>query len=75
VPLPEYGPRHRAGVRKSPFHDRLAAAGAYFKEVSGWESPEWYGTPGSTPDPGPLTWDDRAGLNIGSTSITPRVKT
>ncbi len=43
-------------VRKSPFHDRLAAAGAYFKEVSGWESPEWYGNPGSRPDPGPLTW-------------------
>lgn len=44
------------GVRKSPFHERLAAAGAYFKEVSGWESPEWYGTPGTSPDPGPLTW-------------------
>jgi heterotetrameric sarcosine oxidase gamma subunit len=38
------------------FHERLAAAGAYFKEVSGWESPEWYGEPGSAPDPGPLTW-------------------
>jgi 4-methylaminobutanoate oxidase (formaldehyde-forming) len=44
------------GVRKSPFHDRLAAAGAYFKEVSGWESPDWYGTPGTTPDAGALTW-------------------
>jgi glycine cleavage system aminomethyltransferase T/glycine/D-amino acid oxidase-like deaminating enzyme len=44
------------GVRRSPFHDRLAAAGAYFKEVSGWESPDWYGTPGTTPDPGPLSW-------------------
>jgi 4-methylaminobutanoate oxidase (formaldehyde-forming) len=43
-------------VRRSPFHERLAAAGAYFKEVSGWESPEWYGEPGTTPDPGPLTW-------------------
>ena len=43
-------------VRRSPFHDRLAAAGAYFKEVSGWESPAWYGTPGEKPDPGPLTW-------------------
>ncbi|MBS0364872.1 MAG: GcvT family protein [Proteobacteria bacterium] len=43
-------------VRKSPFHDRLAAAGAYFKEVSGWESPDWYGEPGTQPDPGPLTW-------------------
>ena len=44
------------GVRKSPFHDRLAAAGGYFREVSGWESPDWYGTPGSTPDPGAPTW-------------------
>ena len=44
------------GVRKSPFHDRLAAAGAYFREVSGWESPDWYARPGSPPDPGALTW-------------------
>jgi glycine cleavage system aminomethyltransferase T/glycine/D-amino acid oxidase-like deaminating enzyme len=44
------------GVRKSPLHERLAAAGAYFKEVSGWESPDWYGTPGSDPEPGALTW-------------------
>jgi glycine cleavage system aminomethyltransferase T/glycine/D-amino acid oxidase-like deaminating enzyme len=44
------------GVRKSPFHDRLAAAGAYFKEVSGWESPDWYGAPGTRPDPGVLSW-------------------
>jgi glycine cleavage system aminomethyltransferase T/glycine/D-amino acid oxidase-like deaminating enzyme len=44
------------GVRRSPFHDRLAAAGAYFKEVSGWESPDWYAGAGRTPDPGPLTW-------------------
>jgi 4-methylaminobutanoate oxidase (formaldehyde-forming) len=44
------------GVRRSPFHDRLAAAGAYFREVSGWESPDWYGAPGTRPDPGPLTW-------------------
>ncbi|MBV8804168.1 MAG: GcvT family protein, partial [Sinobacteraceae bacterium] len=43
-------------VRKSPLHERLAAAGAYFKEVSGWESPEWYAAPGTQPDPGPLTW-------------------
>jgi heterotetrameric sarcosine oxidase gamma subunit len=44
------------GVRKSPFHERLAAAGAHFIEVSGWESPAWYGEPGTTPDPGPLSW-------------------
>jgi 4-methylaminobutanoate oxidase (formaldehyde-forming) len=44
------------GVRRSPFHERLAAAGAYFREVSGWESPDWYGPAGSIPDPGPLSW-------------------
>ena len=44
------------GIRRSPFHDRLAAAGGYFREVSGWESPDWYGEPGSAPDPGPLTF-------------------
>jgi len=45
------------GVRRSPFHERLAAAGAYFREVSGWESPDWYGAPGVAPDPGPLSWE------------------
>ncbi len=44
------------GAKRSPFHDRLAAAGAYFKEVSGWESPDWYGTPGTVPEAGPLSW-------------------
>ncbi|MBS0578147.1 MAG: FAD-dependent oxidoreductase [Proteobacteria bacterium] len=44
------------GVRKSPFHERLAAQGAYFKEVSGWESPDWYAGAGVTADPGPLSW-------------------
>jgi 4-methylaminobutanoate oxidase (formaldehyde-forming) len=43
-------------ARRSPLHDRLAAAGAHFREVSGWESPEWFGTPGERPDPGPLSW-------------------
>jgi heterotetrameric sarcosine oxidase gamma subunit len=44
------------GAKKSPIHDRLAAAGGYFAEVSGWESPDWYAAPGSAPDPGPLGW-------------------
>ncbi|MBS0393283.1 MAG: GcvT family protein [Proteobacteria bacterium] len=44
------------GARRAPFHDRLAAAGGYFREVSGWESPDWYGPAGTTPDPGPLSW-------------------
>ena len=44
------------GCKKSAIHDRLAAQGAYFKDVSGWEGPDWYGEPGQTPDPGPLSW-------------------
>ena len=44
------------GARQSPFHMQLAAAGGYFREVSGWESPDWYAAAGSKPDPGPLTW-------------------
>ena len=43
------------GARRTPWHDRLAAAGAHFREVSGWESPEWYAD-APDPDPGPLTW-------------------
>jgi glycine cleavage system aminomethyltransferase T/glycine/D-amino acid oxidase-like deaminating enzyme len=48
--------RTARGTMLSPWHDRLAARGAYFRDVSGWESPDWYATPGTAPDPGPLTW-------------------
>ncbi|MBI5088796.1 MAG: aminomethyl transferase family protein, partial [Actinobacteria bacterium] len=44
------------GAKRSPLHDRLAAEGAHFKDVSGWEGADWYAGPGVTPDPGPLTW-------------------
>ena len=44
------------GARRSPFHDRLAAQGAYFIETSGWESPGWYAGAGKVADPGPDTW-------------------
>jgi len=30
------------GAKKSPFHDRLKKAGAYFKDVSGFEGADWY---------------------------------
>ena len=44
------------GVKLSPVHHRLAAAGAYFRDVSGWEGADWYAGAGNEPDPGPLTW-------------------
>ena len=37
------------GVRRSPFHDRLAARGACHGEAFGWERPNWYATPGTEP--------------------------
>ena len=36
-------------VRKSAFHDRLAAAGAYFGTYAGWEYPEWFAPEGVEP--------------------------
>jgi 4-methylaminobutanoate oxidase (formaldehyde-forming) len=32
------------GVRRSPVHDRLAARGAVFGEVAGWERANWFAT-------------------------------
>ncbi len=51
------------GARRSPFHDRLAAQGAYFIETSGWESPGWYAGAGEVADPGPDTWGRPAWWN------------
>ncbi len=36
-------------ARKSAFHDRLAAAGAYFAEYAGWETPDWFAPKGVEP--------------------------
>lgn len=44
------------GAKRSPLHDRLAAEGAYFKDVSGWEGADWYAGRGNAADPGALTW-------------------
>ena len=44
------------GARKSAFYDRLAARGAFFRDVSGWEGADWYAPPGADASPGPLSW-------------------
>jgi 4-methylaminobutanoate oxidase (formaldehyde-forming) len=38
------------GAKKSPFYDRLAARGAFFRDVSGWEGADWYGEDGARDD-------------------------
>lgn len=43
-------------AKRSPFHDRLAARGAYFRDVSGYEGPDWYAPAGSEPVVEALSW-------------------
>ncbi|MCA9657236.1 MAG: GcvT family protein [Myxococcales bacterium] len=43
-------------AKRSAIHDRLAGQGAYFKDVSGWESPDWYAPPGVEPRVDKLSW-------------------
>jgi glycine cleavage system aminomethyltransferase T/glycine/D-amino acid oxidase-like deaminating enzyme len=44
------------GAKKSALYDRLAARGAFFKDVSGWEGADWYGPPGAAAAAEELTW-------------------
>ena len=44
------------GAKKSAIYDRLAAHGAYFRDVSGWEGADWYAPHGATPDMEKLSW-------------------
>lgn len=47
--------RTARGALLSPVHDRLVEAGGYLREVSGWESADWYAGPGQVPLAEP-TW-------------------
>ncbi|AVO37777.1 GcvT family protein [Pukyongiella litopenaei] len=38
------------GVRRTPFHDRLADRGAVFGEIAGWERANWFATDGQDRD-------------------------
>ncbi len=44
------------GVKRSPIHHQLAGAGAYFKDVSGWEGADWFAPPGVEPRIDELMW-------------------
>ncbi len=53
---PTKSPETARGAKKSPFHDRLAEHGAYFRDVSGWESPDWYAPPEHEAKVDKLSW-------------------
>ena len=44
------------GAKLSPIHAPLAARGAYFKDVSGWEGADWFAPPGVEPKVEALSW-------------------
>jgi glycine cleavage system aminomethyltransferase T/glycine/D-amino acid oxidase-like deaminating enzyme len=46
---PNYQYKTARNARKSALHNRLAAAGAYFAEFSGWEYPDWFAPEGVEP--------------------------
>ncbi len=46
---PYYQYESARGARRSALHDRLVSAGACMGETAGWERPNWFGAPGSTP--------------------------
>jgi glycine cleavage system aminomethyltransferase T/glycine/D-amino acid oxidase-like deaminating enzyme len=53
--------RTARGAKLSPFHHRLAAQRAFFRDVSGWEGADWYAPEGSipagaAPAAGELSW-------------------
>jgi heterotetrameric sarcosine oxidase gamma subunit len=53
---PTKTPETARGAKRSPFHDRLAAQGAYFKDVSGWEGADWYAPAGKPAEVEKLSW-------------------
>ena len=52
------------GAKRSALYDRLKNAGAYFRDVSGWEGADWYSPDGADPDPGPMTWGKPAWFDL-----------
>ncbi|QYK42563.1 MAG: GcvT family protein [Paracoccaceae bacterium] len=42
APLPHFKHTTARGMRRLALHDRYAAMGAYFVELSGWEMPNWF---------------------------------
>ncbi|GKY96201.1 hypothetical protein MPSEU_000580000 [Mayamaea pseudoterrestris] len=49
IHYPNHQPSTCRDAKQSPLHDRLATRGAYFGNVSGWESPLWYASSGERP--------------------------
>jgi len=53
--FPAWQPATARDVRRSPLHERLAAAGARFGVSAGWEYPLWFAPAGTDPRDVPVT--------------------
>jgi 4-methylaminobutanoate oxidase (formaldehyde-forming) len=55
---PNDSPASGRGARQSPIFNKLKDKGAFFRDVSGFESADWFTLDGSAPgeDSNPLTW-------------------
>lgn len=53
---PTWSAETARGAKKTPFYDRLAAMGAYFRDVSGWEGADWYAPEGMQSSIEKLSW-------------------
>lgn len=49
VHYPDHQPETCRAAKQSALHDHLRNANAYFRDVSGWESPAWYAPVGALP--------------------------
>ena len=54
---PTRGMQTARGAKKPAFYDRLAAQGAYFRDVSGWEGADWYAGAGKEAKVEKLSWN------------------
>ncbi len=55
-PLPHWHHNTARGMRRLALHDRYAAMGAYFHDLSGWETPYWF-SPDAAPPKVEYTYD------------------
>jgi glycine cleavage system aminomethyltransferase T/glycine/D-amino acid oxidase-like deaminating enzyme len=53
---PSLSPQTARGAKVSAIHDRLVAARAYFRDVSGWEGADWYAPSGVEPRIEKYSW-------------------
>lgn len=53
---PSMSPHTARDAKRSPLHQRLQEKGAYFRDVSGWESADWFAPTGVKPHVEQLSW-------------------